>query len=86
MKSCVISYRSFVAEVIHRWALQCGLNLIPRSSKKDHIVENFGVWDFELTEEELQQINGILHMVAYVPISYMHDYYGLGLKQERDEL
>lgn len=74
------------SQVIHRWALQCGINLIPRSSKKEHIIENFGVWDFELTEDELQQINGILHMVAYVPISYMHDYYGLAIKEQRDEL
>ncbi len=44
------------AQVILRWHLQAGNIAIPGSSNEDHIKENFDIFDFELTDEEMAQI------------------------------
>ena len=47
------------AQVILRWNLQKGVVVIPGSSNPDHIQENTELYDFELTEEEMRQINAL---------------------------
>ncbi|KAI5801235.1 NADP-dependent oxidoreductase domain-containing protein [Geopyxis carbonaria] len=42
------------AQVLVRWSLQCGLVPLPKSQKTERITENCGVYDFELTEEEVK--------------------------------
>ena len=44
------------AQIILRWHLQAGNIAIPGSSNEDHIKENFDIFDFELTDEEMAQI------------------------------
>ncbi|WP_311293918.1 aldo/keto reductase [Peribacillus frigoritolerans] len=48
-----------VAQVILRWDLQNGIVTIPKSTKEHRIVENSTVFDFELNEEEMNQIDGL---------------------------
>ncbi|MFE5426584.1 aldo/keto reductase [Peribacillus simplex] len=48
-----------VAQVILRWDLQNGIVTIPKSTKEHRIVENSSIFDFELTEEEMNQIDGL---------------------------
>ncbi|MFO0782087.1 MAG: aldo/keto reductase [Phycisphaerales bacterium] len=45
-----------VAQVALRWHLQRGVIAIPKSSKKARIVENFDIFGFELSGEEMAQI------------------------------
>ena len=47
------------AQVILRWNLQKGVIVIPGSSNPDHIQENTELFDFELTEEEMEKINAL---------------------------
>lgn len=47
------------AQVIVRWHLQAGYIVIPGSSNPEHIAENIDVFDFELTDEEMQQIEDL---------------------------
>lgn len=47
------------AQVILRWNLQKGVVVIPGSSNPDHIRENTELFDFELSEEEMTQINAL---------------------------
>ena len=44
------------AQVILRWQLQAGYIAIPGSSNPDHIAENFDIFDFELTDMEMNQL------------------------------
>ena len=44
------------AQVILRWQLQAGFIAIPGSSNPDHIAENYNIFDFSLTTEEMAQI------------------------------
>lgn len=47
------------AQVILRWHLQAGNVAIPGSSNADHILENISIFDFELTDEEMQQMTAL---------------------------
>ena len=47
------------AQVILRWHLQAGNIAIPGSSNEAHIQENFEIFDFELTDEEMQRLTEI---------------------------
>lgn len=47
------------AQVILRWNLQKGVVVIPGSSNPDHIRENTELYDFELSEDEMERINAL---------------------------
>lgn len=44
------------AQIILRWHIQAGNIVIPGSKDPDHIRDNFDLFDFRLTEEEMAQI------------------------------
>jgi 2,5-diketo-D-gluconate reductase A len=45
-----------VAQVILRWLTQRDIIVIPKSVRKDRMVENFDIFDFELTQEDMDAI------------------------------
>jgi diketogulonate reductase-like aldo/keto reductase len=47
------------AQVMLRWHLQQGRSVIPKSTKPARIAENFDVFDFELTAEQLAAIDAL---------------------------
>jgi diketogulonate reductase-like aldo/keto reductase len=47
------------AQVMLRWHLQQGRSVIPKSTKAHRIAENFDVFDFDLTGDELAAIDGL---------------------------
>lgn len=49
-------YKKSVAQVILRWLTQRGVVVIPKSVRKERIVENFNVFDFELSPEDMDAI------------------------------
>lgn len=49
-------YGKSISQVVIRWNVQRGVAVIPKSVKKERIIENFNVWDFALTEDEMEQI------------------------------
>ncbi|MEK4005271.1 aldo/keto reductase [Paenibacillus sp. FSL H3-0333] len=49
-------YNKSVAQVVLRWLVQRDIVVIPKSVRKERIVENFDVFDFELSPADLDQI------------------------------
>lgn len=45
-----------VAQVILRWLTQRGVVVIPKSVRKERIIENFNIFDFELSQEDMKKI------------------------------
>lgn len=52
-------YGKSPAQVILRWHVQLGHSIVPGSKTPSHIAENLDLFDFELTNEEMAQINGL---------------------------
>ncbi|PEJ56490.1 MULTISPECIES: aldo/keto reductase [unclassified Bacillus (in: firmicutes)] len=48
-----------IAQVVLRWHLQNGIVIIPKSIKEHRIQENANLFDFELTQEDMEQINSL---------------------------
>ena len=49
-------YNKSVAQVILRWLIQRGIVAIPKSVRKERMKENFNVFDFELSAEDMEAI------------------------------
>jgi len=50
------SHHKTSPQIILRWHIQAGYIAIPGSSNPDHIAENYDIFNFELSEEEMQKI------------------------------
>lgn len=52
-------YGKSVAQVILRWDVQHGVITIPKSTKEHRIIENAALFDFELSEEDMDRIDSL---------------------------
>jgi len=59
VKSVATAHGKTAAQTILRWHLQRGLTPIPKASSKAHVVENFGVYDFSLSADEMRSLDGL---------------------------
>lgn len=59
LKAIGEAHTKSVAQVALRFLIQSGVVVIPKSTHKDRMEENFNVFDFELTAEEMEKISGL---------------------------
>lgn len=59
LKSIAEEAGKSVAQVMLRWHLQEGRSVIPKSIKASRIAENFDVFDFELTDDQVAAIDAL---------------------------
>ncbi len=59
ISSIAAAHNKTSAQVILRWHLQAGNIAIPGSSNEAHIAENYNIFDFKLTDEEMQRLTDI---------------------------
>ena len=56
LKSIAEKYNKSVAQVILRWLIQRNIVAIPKSVKKERMVENFNIFDFTLSDTDMLSI------------------------------
>lgn len=56
LRSIADKYQKSVAQVILRWLTQRGVVAIPKSVRKERIEENFNIFDFDLSAEDMAAI------------------------------
>ena len=52
-------YGKSIAQTALRFLLQSGVVVIPKSVRKDRMAENFDIFDFSLTDEEMKKISAL---------------------------
>lgn len=52
-------YKKTSAQIILRWQIQAGYIVIPGSKNSEHIKENYNIFNFELTLEDMNEIYNI---------------------------
>ena len=53
------AYGKSAAQVSLRWLVQQGISVIPRTSRSERLVENYAIFDFELSVAEMSEISSI---------------------------
>ena len=56
LKEWTEKYHKTTAQVMLRWHIQRGIVIIPKSTHMERMEENFNVFDFTLSDEDMQQI------------------------------
>jgi methylglyoxal/glyoxal reductase len=70
LKTIGKKYRKNPVQVVLRWDLQKGVTTIPKSVNQARIISNTEIFDFELTNEEVAQIDTLdcNHRFGYDPM------------------
>ena len=59
LEAIAANHGKSVVQIIIRWHIQEGFSVIPGSTNADHIQENIEVFDFELSDDEMELIRGM---------------------------
>lgn len=57
--SLAIKYNKTVVQLVLRWNLQKGVVTIPKSVKKERIIQNAQIFDFEISDEDMKTIDSL---------------------------
>ena len=52
-------YGKSAAQVALRWNVQRGVVVIPKSVHKERIEQNLDIWDFQLSQKDMEEISGL---------------------------
>ncbi|SNY95074.1 aldo/keto reductase [Flagellimonas pacifica] len=59
LKELANRHQKTVAQIVLRWDLQKGVITIPKSSKKERIISNADIFDFELSKADVQLMDSL---------------------------
>ncbi|KAK4258550.1 hypothetical protein QN277_004991 [Acacia crassicarpa] len=59
LKGLAEKYKKTAAQIALRWGIQRNTVVIPKTSKLERLKENFDVFDFKLSEEDMELIKGM---------------------------
>ena len=59
LKGIAQAHNKTVGQVILRWNVQRGVVILPKSTHLNRIQENFDIWDFCLTDDEMEKISSL---------------------------
>lgn len=59
MKELAAKYGKTIAQVVLRWNLQKGVVTIPKSAKKERIIQNADLFDFELSAADMRRLDAM---------------------------
>src|SRR3954451_2617799 len=59
LKSIADNHGKTIAQVVVRWLTQRGIVAIPKSVRKERMAENFDVFDFELSADDIARITAL---------------------------
>ncbi|KAK2183693.1 hypothetical protein NP493_299g00020 [Ridgeia piscesae] len=74
LKTLATKYNKSPAQVVLRWLLQRDIIVIPKSVTPSRIKENIQVFDFELTSDDMEAVNGLNKNYRFMgPFTFKED-------------
>lgn len=59
LKAIAEKHNKTVHQIILRWLIQRGIVVIPKTIHEERLIQNFDVFNFKLSDEEMQNIKNI---------------------------
>lgn len=59
IKNMCLKYGKTLSQLAIRWSIQTGVTVVTSSKSKDHIRENLEVFDFIITKDDMEYLNGL---------------------------
>ncbi|PAD74120.1 aldo/keto reductase [Paenibacillus campinasensis] len=59
LTSIAEQHNKSVAQIVLRWLVQREIVVIPKSVRKERIIENFNIFDFALSEDDMERISAL---------------------------
>lgn len=59
LKDIALSHNKSVVQVVLRWMLQQNIIMIPKTWEVDHLKENISIFNFELSNDEMHEIDAL---------------------------
>ena len=87
LKNIAEKYHKSPAQIVLRWNIERGVIVIPKSVHEKRIRQNFDIWDFSLTKDEIQMINtldtnGIATRYRITDPGHVHLVFEMGRKKQ----
>jgi len=60
-------YNVSIRQIVYRWLFQLHLGILTRTSNPDHLAENIDIFDFELSNKEMNDISSLNCNISFVP-------------------
>ncbi|KAL3693028.1 hypothetical protein R1sor_006679 [Riccia sorocarpa] len=73
IKDIAVKHGKTPAQVALRWGIENGVCVIPKSYNESRIIENFGVQDWSLTEQDHEGINSLPENRMYKALIFCND-------------
>ncbi len=61
VREAAVRHGKTPAQVVLRWGVQRGTAVVPKTSRRERLIENVQLFDFELSEAEMQAISALDH-------------------------
>lgn len=59
-------YKKSTAQLLIRWCLERGYVCIPKSVKKQRILENGDVFEFQISDEDMQTLVSTYYIIYWI--------------------
>lgn len=65
-------YNKTMAQLLLRWNVQQGIIPIPKSKNEERLFQNISIFDFEITKEDMEILNGMNegHRTSFDPLTF----------------
>ena len=60
-------YKKSNAQILIRWCLEHGCISLPKSTRKEHIEENIKIFDFEISKEDMAELDALNENLHFSP-------------------
>jgi len=74
VKSIAAKHNKTPSQVLLRWLVQRGINVIPKSTNADRIKENLSIFDFKLSDDEFNKLSNIPRRETLFPVKMFNNH------------